>query len=105
MDFSVDPRSLRSGGRSIEGTHAGARVDLRRSHGETASGARSAWGNDLGAGAAYDELSTLTAEALDLITTALARSGAGTQRMADAYEHVDSAARDGFHSIDVGRSA
>ena len=103
MEFSVDPHSLRSGGRSIESTRAGA--DLCRIHGETATGARAAWGTDLGPGAAYEELTRLTAEALGLITAALEKSGAGTQRMADAYEHADGAARDGFRSIDAGRPA
>jgi hypothetical protein len=102
MDFSVDPLSLRSGGRSIEGSGAAAGADLRRMHGETANGAYAAWGTDLGPAAAYDELARLTGEALDLIGAALVKSGAGTQRMAEAFEQADAAARDGFHSIDAG---
>lgn len=100
MDFSVDPHSLRSGGRSIESAGARAGGDLRRLHDETATGARTAWGTDLGPVAAYDELARLAAEALDLIGAALARSGAGIQRMADAYEQVDGAAGAGFSRID-----
>ncbi len=105
MDFSVDPHSLRSGGRSIDSTGAGAEGALRRLHEETATGAGAAWGRDLGPVAAYDELARLTAEALDLIRAALVRSGAGTQRMADAYEHADGAARDGFRRINPVRPA
>ena len=97
MDFSVDPHSLRSSAWSIES--AGAGGDLHRTHGETADGARAAWGTDLGAGAVYDEPTRMTREALDLIGVVLAKSGAGTQRMADAYEHADGAAREGFGRI------
>jgi hypothetical protein len=103
MDFSVDPAGLRSGARSIENARAAAEGHLRRMHGETATGAPAAWGTNLGMGAAYEELARLTAEALDLIGAALVHSGAGIQRTADAYEHADGAARDGFGRI--GRPA
>ena len=97
MDFSVDPAGLRSGARSIGST--GAESELRRLHTETATGAHAAWGTDLGAVAAYEELAVVTGEALDLIRAALVKSGTGTLRMADAYEQADGAARDGFGRI------
>lgn len=99
MDFSVDPAALRSGGRSIESTRAGSEGHLRRLHGETATGARAAWGTDLATGAVYEELARLSGEALDLIGAAMVHSGSGIQRTADAYEHADGAARDGFGGI------
>jgi hypothetical protein len=103
MDLSVDSRSLRSGGQSIDRIGAGAEGDLRRLHSETATGVRAAWGTDVGPGAVYEELAMVTGEALDLIGAALAKSGADTQRMADAYEHADGTAHDVFGRI--GRSA
>lgn len=107
MNFDVDPVNLRARGRVIE--DIGAAGDLGRSHGETEAGGYAPWGTSFVTnsviGALYQELTALSAEALDLVGGGLEHSGSGVRRMAEAYEHTEDMARSGFRRIEGGLQA
>jgi hypothetical protein len=100
MNFHVDPDRLRTHGGALEDAGAGSAGDLSVLHGQTTGGTAS-WGtDDAGArlAALYQELTSLTGEALDLLTGGMRDTGSAVWRMGDAFEGMDDAS-----SRDIGR--
>jgi hypothetical protein len=93
VSFAVDPDSLRAAGRAIAETAARASGDLDRLQ-RAVQGAP--WAP---IGPLYQELIAVTGEALGLVGGGLARSGAETQRMAEAYARTEDLVRDTFDQI------
>jgi hypothetical protein len=106
VGFDVDPDSLRTFGGSIEHIGVEATGDLGRSHGETETGGYAPWGTSFVTNsvisALYQELTSLTGEALDLVVGGVEHSGSGVRRMADAYERTDDTADEYFRRTGDG---
>jgi hypothetical protein len=104
VGFGVDPDSLRTSGGAIEHAGAEAAGDIGRWHGDTEAGGHAPWGTDFVTNsvitALYQELTSLTGEALDLVVGGVEHSGSGVRRMADAYERADDTADGGFRRIE-----
>ena len=95
MSFAVDPDRLRATGRAIAEIAARTSDDLDRLH----HAVRVApWAP---VAPAYREVVALTGEALELVGDALAKSGADTQRMAEAYAQTEALVRSAFDRIDA----
>jgi hypothetical protein len=105
MNFFVTPEQLRAHGGAIEDTGTGSAGELGALHGETTAGSTGAFGAD-GAGAVlaglYAELTSLTSEALDLVSGVMQHGGSEVGHMANTYERTDDGARDSFHRIEGG---
>jgi hypothetical protein len=86
VSFAVDPEGLRATGRALAETAARTSDDLERLERAVQDGGSAPWAP---LGPVYHELIALTGEALGLVGGGLAKSGAETQRMADAYDRTE----------------
>jgi hypothetical protein len=102
VSFVVDPESLRAAGRAIAGSAARAAGDLARLQRAVHDGGVAPWAP---IGPVYQELIALTDEALGLVGGGLAKSGADTQRMADAYARTEDLVRGAFDRIGAALGA
>jgi hypothetical protein len=91
MNFYVNPDQLRTRGGAVEDVGAQSAGDLNALHSHTAGGTAS-WGTD-GAGARlaalYQELTSATGEALDLLAGGMREAGSTVRRMGDTFEQKD----------------
>lgn len=107
MNFDVSPENLRRHGAAIVDTGDGSAGELGALHGQTTTGGAAAWGTDSAAATLaglYEELTSATGEALDLLTSVMRHGGTNVQQMAGTYEHTDGGARDGFRRLEGGLS-
>jgi hypothetical protein len=92
MNFHVNPAQLRTHGGALEDAGTGSAGDLSVLHSQTATGGTTSWGTDeAGArlAALYQELTSSTGEALDLLTGGMRDTGAAVRRMGGAFEGMD----------------
>jgi ABC-type transporter Mla subunit MlaD len=91
MNFYVNPDQLRTRGGAVEDIGTQSAGDLNALRAQTAGGAAS-WGtDDAGArlAALYQELTSATGEALDLLAGGLSEVGSTVRRMGDTFEQKD----------------
>jgi hypothetical protein len=91
MNFYVNPEQLRTRGGAIEDIGANSAGDLNALRSQTAGGPAS-WGtDDAGArlAALYQELTSATGEALDLLAGGMREVGSTVRRMGDTFEQKD----------------
>lgn len=98
MSIVVDPEGLRAAGRAIAGAAARAVGDLARLQPAVHDGGVAPWP---AIGPDYEELVALTDTAIGLVGGCLAKSGADTRRMAEAYTHAEELLRDVFARIEA----
>ena len=98
MSFAVDPEGLRATGRALAETAARTSDDLERLQRAVQDGGSAPWAP---LGPVYHELIALTGETLGLVGGGLAKSGAETQRMADAYDRTEEVIRGAFDRIEA----
>lgn len=104
MNFDVSPEQLRQHGGDIVDGGTSAVGELGALHGETTSDGAGAWGSDGAVVLAglYSELTSLTGEALDLLTSVLRDGGTQLQQMADRYQQTEDEATSRFRQIQGG---
>lgn len=91
MNFYVNPDQLRTRGGAITDIGTQSAGDLNALGSQTVGGA-AAWGtDDAGArlAALYQELTSATGEALDLLTGGMSAVGSTVRRMGDGFEQKD----------------